>query len=51
MLYHEDFLSIPQKSDIISAYKRRGFDVQFRGMDYLGDQLIAWHHEHDVKAH
>ncbi len=48
-LYHEDFLSIPQKADIIKAYSRRGLDVQFRGPDYLAIQMIAWHREHDKK--
>lgn len=50
LLYHGDFLSIPQKAAIIKAYARKRFDVQFRGPDYLGDQIIAWHHQHDVKG-
>ena len=29
-LYHEDFLSITQKAAIISAYKKKGLDVNFR---------------------
>jgi hypothetical protein len=49
LLYHEDFLSIPQKADILKAYAAKGFDVQFRGPDYLADQVIAWHHQHDPK--
>jgi hypothetical protein len=48
-LYHEDFLSITEKADIIKAYKQRHYDVQFRGPEYLGDQVIAWHRLHDVK--
>lgn len=47
LLYHEDFLSITQKAEIIHRYTAKGFDVQFRGPEYLGDQLIAWHHQHD----
>jgi hypothetical protein len=50
VLYHEDMLSIPQKASIIKAYKKRGYDVQFRGPDYLGDQVIAWHHTHDARG-
>ena len=49
LLYHEEFLSIPQKAEIIKAYAAQGFDVNFRGFDYLGDQLIAWHRQHDRK--
>jgi hypothetical protein len=48
-LYHDDFLSITQKAAIIEAYKRQNFDVQFRGPDYLGIQVIAWHNQHDAK--
>jgi len=47
LLYHEDFLSIPQKAEIIKIYKAKNLDVQFRGPDYLGTELIAWHHKHD----
>jgi hypothetical protein len=47
MLYHEDFLSIPQKAEIIKAYTALGLDVNFRGTDYLGDQVIAWRQKHD----
>jgi hypothetical protein len=50
LIYHDAFLSITQKADIIHAYTARHFDVQFRGPDYLGDQVIAWHHQHDAKA-
>jgi hypothetical protein len=49
LLYHEDFFSIPQKAKLINAYKARNYDVQFRGPDYLGDQVVAWYHEHDKK--
>lgn len=48
-LYHEGFLSIPQKADLINSYKAKNYDVQFRGIDYLQDQLIGWHHQHDPK--
>ena len=50
LLYHEAFLSIQQKATIIDAYTAKHFDVQFMGPDYLGDQIIAWHHQHDPKA-
>jgi hypothetical protein len=45
-LYHDDFLSITQRAEIIKAYERKHMDVNFRGPDYLGEQVIAWHHEH-----
>lgn len=50
MLYHEDFLSITQKAEIIKVYAAKGYDVNFRGPDYLGDQVIAWHQQHDAKS-
>jgi len=50
VIYHEAFLSIPQKAAIIATYAAKHFDVQFRGPDYLGDQVIAWHHQHSAKA-
>lgn len=46
-LYHEGFLSIPQKADLIRVYKAKNYDVQFRGPEYLGDQVVAWHQQHD----
>ncbi len=49
LVYHEDLLTITQKAAIIKAFKKYGSDVQFRGPDYLGDQVIAWHHQHDAK--
>lgn len=49
LLYHEDFLSIPQKADIIRLYEAKHYNVQFRGPDYLGDQIVSWHHQHDKK--
>jgi hypothetical protein len=49
LIYHEEFLSIPQKADILKAYKEKGFAVTFRGGDYLGTQVIAWHQQHDAK--
>jgi hypothetical protein len=50
-LYHDSFLSITQKAALINAYKAKNYDVQFRGPDYLGDLVIAWHHQHDPKPH
>jgi hypothetical protein len=49
-IYHEWPLSNKEKADIIEAYGAKNLDVQFRGMDYLGNQLIAWHQLHDAKA-
>jgi hypothetical protein len=48
-LYHEDFLSITDKANIIKAYKQKHYDVQFRGPEYLDDQIITWHQQHDSK--
>ncbi|MCU1341286.1 MAG: ribD 1 [Candidatus Acidoferrum typicum] len=45
LIYHDEYLSIPQKADIIRAYAAKNFDVQFMGADYLGSQVIAWHHK------
>jgi len=50
LIYHEEFISITQKADIIRAYATKSLDVTFMGNDYLGDQVIAWHHQHDAKA-
>jgi hypothetical protein len=47
LLYHEDFLSIQQKADILKEYAARHYDVQFRGPDFLGDQVMAWHRQHE----
>lgn len=49
-VYHEWPLSNKQKADIIEAYSAKGLDIQFRGIDYLGDKLITWHQQHDAKA-
>jgi hypothetical protein len=46
LIYHEEFLSIPQKSEILTAYKAKRMDVIFRGMDYLGSQMTAWYQQH-----
>jgi len=48
LIYHEAFLSITEKADVIRAYAVKHQDVQFRGPDYLGDQTIAWYHEHGI---
>jgi hypothetical protein len=50
LIYHEEFLSITQKADIINAYRAKSLDVQFMGDEYLGAQVIAWHQRHDSKA-
>lgn len=46
-LYHEDELTIVQQGEIIKAYKASNFEVQFRGPDYLMDQVITWHRRFD----
>jgi hypothetical protein len=47
LIYHEEFLSIPQKADILRAYAIKNLDVQFVGSEYLGDQVIAWHRQRE----
>lgn len=49
LIYHDEFLSIPQKADIIRAYATKNLDVKFMGPDYLGTQVVAWHQKHDRK--
>ncbi len=48
-LYHEWPLSNKQKADLTEAYSAKGLDVQFRGTDYLKDQVIAWNQEHGAR--
>lgn len=48
LLYHEDNLSILQKAEIIKAFSRKNYDVQFMGPEYLQEQLVAWSREHSV---
>jgi hypothetical protein len=50
VIYHEEFLSIPQKADILKEYKEKGLAVTFRGSDYLGTEAIAWHQQHDKQS-
>ena len=51
-LYHEQPLSNLQKAEIVQAYHARHYDVTFRGLDYLGEQVSAWYQEHDAtKSH
>jgi diguanylate cyclase (GGDEF)-like protein len=49
VIYHDDFLSITQRADIIRAYAAKHYAVQFMGPDYLANALVAWHHQHDAK--
>ena len=49
LIYHEEFLSIPQKADILKEYKEKGLAVTFMGPDYLGTRVVAWHQQHDAK--
>jgi hypothetical protein len=49
LIYHEGFMSITQKADIIRAYAAKQYSVQFIGPEYLATQIIAWHHDHDAK--
>jgi len=47
-LYHEEPVSNLQKAEITQAYHARHYDVNFRGLDYLGTQVIAWRQLHDA---
>jgi hypothetical protein len=49
-IYHEDFMSNPQKATIVLAFSNNHSDVQLRGPDYLGSEVVAWHHKHDATA-
>lgn len=49
LIYYEEFLPIPKKAEILKAYEAKQLAVTFRGMDYLGTQVIAWHQRHDAK--
>jgi hypothetical protein len=42
LIYHEDFLSITQKADIIRAYKAKHFEVQFLGEEYVTYETGLW---------
>jgi hypothetical protein len=46
-LYHERPFSNVQKADLVKAYHARGYDINFRGLDYLGEQVSSWYREHD----
>jgi hypothetical protein len=47
-LYHEQPLTNLQKADIVRAYSARHYDVNFRGLDYLGERVSAWYQEHNA---
>ena len=47
LLYHEVFFRLHKRLKIIKAYKDKNMAVTFRGTDYLGTQVIAWHQQHD----
>jgi hypothetical protein len=49
-LYHDDFLSITQQAEIIKVYEQKHLAVNFRGPDYLGQKIIAWHQQHPEAA-
>jgi hypothetical protein len=49
LIYHEGFMSITERADVIRAYASKHYDVQFMGPDYLGDQLSGWYREKDAK--
>jgi hypothetical protein len=49
-LYHEDNFSLRQLADLIDIYKSHGMALDFRGPEFLGDQVVAWYHEHGVKG-
>jgi hypothetical protein len=48
-IYHEDFLSIPQKAAVLQAFSVKHYDVTFIGTDHLGNALTAWYQEHKAK--
>jgi hypothetical protein len=50
VIYHDDFLSITQQSDIIRAFAAKHYAVGFFGPNDFGKVLISWHHQHDTKG-
>ncbi|HTR23741.1 MAG TPA: hypothetical protein VMI10_07130 [Terriglobales bacterium] len=49
LLYHEAMLSITEQADIIRAFQANHLDVQFRGPEYLSDQVIGWQRDRGIK--
>jgi len=50
LIYHEEFLPIQSQADILRAYETTKLAVTFRGPDYLGTRVMAWHQQHDAKV-
>ena len=50
VIYHDDFLSITQQSDITRAFAAKHYAVGFFGPNDFGKTLSSWHHLHDAKA-
>jgi hypothetical protein len=48
-IYHEDQFTLRQLADLLDLYKVKGMSLEFMGPDFLGAQVIAWHHKHDRK--
>lgn len=49
-LWHEDNFNLRQLADLVDTYKTHGMALDFRGPDYLANQVVAWHHQHDAKV-
>jgi hypothetical protein len=49
LIYHDELLSITQRAEIINAYKLKHLDVQFRGQEYLMNQIYTWRQQRDSK--
>jgi len=48
-IFHEDRFDLRQLADLVDLYKAHGMALDFRGPDYLADQVIAWYHQHGAK--
>lgn len=48
-LYHEDAFNLRQLADLVDICKTHGMALDFRGPNFLMDQVMAWHRKHDKK--
>jgi hypothetical protein len=48
IIYHENILSIQEKSQIITQFKDADLDVEFRGPEYRDSRVSTWWNNHDA---
>jgi hypothetical protein len=49
IIYHESILTTLEKAQIITTFKDKGIDVQFRGPDYVMSRSSTWFRNHEKK--